>query len=42
MMDMKTEVTSYSTDSLDASLFGPPAGYIMKQVTADDMMKVKH
>jgi hypothetical protein len=27
MMDMKIEVTSYSTDSLDASLFDVPAGY---------------
>jgi hypothetical protein len=42
MMDMKSEVTSYSSDSLDASLFGPPAGYTQKVVTADDMMKAKH
>jgi hypothetical protein len=42
MMDMQTEVTTYSSDSLDASLFGPPAGYTQKQVTADDMMKSKH
>jgi len=39
MMDTKTEITSYSTDSLDASLFAPPAGYTQKQVTADDMMR---
>ena len=43
MMDMQTEVTSYSSDPLDTSLFGPPAGYTQKQVTAEDMMKAgKH
>jgi hypothetical protein len=31
MMDMKVEVTSYSTDSLDASLFDVPAGYAQVQ-----------
>jgi hypothetical protein len=39
MMDMQTEVTSYSSNALDASLFGPPTGYTERQVTADDMMK---
>jgi hypothetical protein len=43
MMDMQTEVTSYSSDPLDTSLFGPPAAYTQKQVTAEDMMKAgKH
>jgi hypothetical protein len=42
MMDMQSEVTAYSSNPLDASLFGPPAGYAQKQVTADDMMKAKH
>jgi len=43
MMDMQTEVTAYSSTPLDASLFGPPAGYAQKTVTADDMMKTgKH
>ena len=31
MMDMKTEVLSYSKDSLDASLFDIPAGYTQVQ-----------
>ena len=39
MMDTKTEVTSFSSDSLDDSLFGPPAGYAQKQVTAEDLSK---
>jgi hypothetical protein len=43
MMDVQSEVTAYSSNPLDASLFGPPAGYTQKQVTADDMMKTgKH
>ena len=41
MMDTKSEVTSFSSSSLDASLFEPPAGYTEKQVTADDMTKAK-
>jgi hypothetical protein len=41
MMDTKTEVTSFSSDSLDSSLFGPPAGYTQKQVSADDVSKSK-
>ena len=36
MMDVKVEVTSYSTDSLDASLFGVPAGYAQVQPTQPD------
>jgi len=36
LMDMQTEVTSYSSDSLDASMFGPPAGYTQAQKSADD------
>jgi len=43
LMDAQTEVTAYSSDSLDSSLFEPPAGYTQKQVTADDMMNAgKH
>ena len=38
LMEMQSEVTAYSSDSLDSSLFAPPAGYTEKQVTADDMM----
>ena len=36
MIDVKVEVTSYSTDSLDASLFGVPAGYAQVQPTQPD------
>jgi hypothetical protein len=39
MMDLKTEVTSFSNSSLDSGLFEPPAGYTEHQVTADDMIK---
>jgi hypothetical protein len=31
MMDVTTEVTSYSQDSLDASLFEVPAGHALVQ-----------
>jgi hypothetical protein len=41
MMDTKTEVTSFSSDSLDGSLFGPPAGYTQKQASANDPSKSK-
>jgi hypothetical protein len=34
MMDMTIEVTSYSKDSLDASLFDVPAGYAQVQADA--------
>jgi hypothetical protein len=34
MMDMTIEVTSYSKDSLDASLFDAPAGYAQVQPDA--------
>ncbi len=37
MMDMQTEVTSYSNSPLDSGLFEPPAGYSEKKITADDM-----
>ena len=36
LMDMETEITSYSSDSLDASLFEPPAGYVQVQRPADE------
>jgi hypothetical protein len=42
LMDMSTEVTSYSSAPLDASMFEPPAGYTQKQVTADDALSGKH
>ena len=38
MMDMQTEVTSYSNSPLDAGLFEPPAGYSEKKITADEMV----
>lgn len=38
LMDMQTEVTNYSSDSLDAGLFGPPAGYTQTQKSADDVL----
>jgi hypothetical protein len=38
LMDMQTEVTNYSNDSLDAALFGPPAGYTQTQKSADDVL----
>jgi hypothetical protein len=38
LMDMRTEVTNYSNDSLDAGLFGPPAGYTQTQKSADDVL----
>jgi hypothetical protein len=37
LMDMQTEVTSFSADSLDASLFAPPAGYTQTQKSPDEM-----
>jgi len=42
LMDMATEVTSYSSAPLDASMFEPPAGYTQKQVTADEALSGKH
>lgn len=41
LMDMQTEVTSYSSDSLDASLFAPPAGYTQTQKSADEVLDAK-
>jgi hypothetical protein len=38
LMDMQTEVTNFSSDSLDAALFGPPAGYTQTQKSADDVL----
>ena len=38
LMDMQTEVTNYSNDSLDAALFGPPAGYTQTQKSSDDVL----
>ena len=42
LMDMQTEITSYSSDSLDASLFEPPAGYVQVQKPADDTTPAPH
>jgi len=42
LMDMQTEVTSYSSDSLDASLFAPPAGYTQTQKNADEVLGGSH
>jgi hypothetical protein len=42
LMDMETEITSYSSDSLDASLFEPPAGYVQVQKPADDTTPAPH
>lgn len=42
LMDMETEITSYSSDSLDASLFEPPAGYAQVQKTADETTATPH
>jgi hypothetical protein len=39
LMDMQTEITSYSSDSLDASLFEPPAGYTQTQSKPDDALE---
>ena len=38
LMDMQTAVTSYSSDSLDSSLFGPPAGFTQIQKNPDDAL----
>jgi hypothetical protein len=38
LMDMQTEVTNFSSDSLDAALFGPPAGYTQTQKSAADVL----
>jgi hypothetical protein len=42
LMDMETEITSYSSDSLDASLFEPPAGYVQVQKPADETTPAPH
>jgi hypothetical protein len=42
LMDMETEITSYSSDSLDATLFEPPAGYAQVQKTADETTATPH
>jgi hypothetical protein len=38
LMDMQTEVTNYSNDSLDAALFAPPAGYTQTQKNPDEVL----
>lgn len=42
LMDMQTEVTSFSSDSLDADLFAPPAGYTQAQKSPDEMSGGSH
>jgi hypothetical protein len=42
LMDMETEITSYSSDSLDASLFEPPAGYVQVQKPAEETTPAPH
>jgi hypothetical protein len=37
-MDMQTEVTNFSSNSLEAGLFGPPVGYTQTQKSADDVV----
>lgn len=38
LMDMQTEVTSFSGESLDASLFAPPAGFTQTQKSPEEML----
>ncbi len=38
LMDMQTEVTNYSNDSLDAALFAPPAGYTQTQKNPEEVL----
>jgi hypothetical protein len=42
LMDMETEITSYSSESLDASLFEPPAGYVQVQKPVDETAPAPH
>lgn len=42
LMDMETEITSYSSAPLDASLFEPPAGYTQTQKKPEEMLDVSH
>jgi hypothetical protein len=42
LMDMQTEVTNYSNDALDASLFAPPTGYTQTQRNPDDVLGGSH
>jgi hypothetical protein len=42
LMDMQTEVSSYSNAPLDSSLFEPPAGYLEQQVTPQELVSGKH
>ena len=42
LMDMQTEVTSFSADSLDAGLFAPPAGYTQTQKSPEEMFGGAH
>ena len=42
LMDMQTEVTSFSSESLDESLFAPPAGYTQTQRKPDEVLGGDH
>jgi hypothetical protein len=42
LMDITEQVTSYSNDSLDSSLFAPPAGYQQVQVDAQKVLGQAH
>jgi hypothetical protein len=42
LMDMQTEVTSFSSESLDDSLFAPPAGYTQTQRKPDEVLGGDH
>jgi len=41
LADMTMEVTSFSSDSLDSSLFAPPAGYTEVKANPDEMLGSK-
>lgn len=42
LMDTTTQVTAYSSDSLDKSLFDIPAGYVLVQSNPDDPLSMRH
>jgi hypothetical protein len=42
LMDTQIQVTSYSSDALDKSLFDVPAGYTQVQANSDDPLSMKH
>lgn len=42
LMDTTTQVTAYSNDSLDKSLFDVPAGYVQVPSNPDDPLSMRH